>query len=109
LTKLAATNALGTIRDGVGIEVVYCALLERLAEQDEKLEIVGSRRLIERLRTHHWLRESARSDGSTSRYAHEILSDRAKRWFAEKLSQLEQGKYGKSRRTSNKNIKTDKQ
>ena len=90
LTKCASNNWLGAVRDGVGLEVVYCALLERLASQDKELTIQGSRNLLKHLAQQRWLRESAHSDINSSRYAHELLSEGAKRWFALKLCELEE-------------------
>src|SRR6185437_265372 len=89
LTKYAIDQRLGGVRDGIGIEVVYCALLERLASQDKDLTIHGSRSLLQSLAQHRWLRDSSRSDSNSSRYAHELVSEDAKRWFATKLSDIE--------------------
>jgi len=94
LSKLASTNRLGSIKDGVGIELVYCALLERLAAQDPERSFKGSKRLFGVLKRQKWLRESIRTGTSHFRYAQDCLSEGAKRWFTLKLGESEEQVHG---------------
>jgi hypothetical protein len=94
LTQYAAKNWLGAVNEGVGLEMLYCALLERLASQDKDLTIEGSSTLLKALAQQRWLRESTRSNNNSARFAHELISESAKRWFAIKLSEMEATKRG---------------